>query len=182
MSLHLIDRHSQEAWRRMSQRPAIWLTPLNKAEVAHAVFLHVFWIKATQLEANRALSVFEQNAANGIWQNVSLPQGAFERSIELARKHGPALGVRTLDSLHVACALELKADRFWTFDERQARLAETVGLDTDRNSAEFAGFPRRSEAVKRPGPSASHSAASTTCQICRGTWQSGGQRRSPPWA
>jgi predicted nucleic acid-binding protein len=38
--------------------------------------------------------------------------------------------VRTLDSLHVACALELKAERFWTFDERQARLAEAVGLDT----------------------------------------------------
>jgi predicted nucleic acid-binding protein len=38
--------------------------------------------------------------------------------------------VRTLDSLHVACALELKAERFWTFDDRQARLAEVVGLDT----------------------------------------------------
>jgi predicted nucleic acid-binding protein len=37
--------------------------------------------------------------------------------------------VRTLDSLHVACALELKAERFWTFDDRQARLAEAVGLN-----------------------------------------------------
>jgi len=33
-----------------------------------------------------------------------------------------------LDSLHVACALELKADRFWTFDERQAKLAKAEGL------------------------------------------------------
>jgi predicted nucleic acid-binding protein len=38
--------------------------------------------------------------------------------------------VRTLDSLHVACALELKADRFWTFDERQAKLARARGLRT----------------------------------------------------
>jgi hypothetical protein len=30
----------------------------------------------------------------------------------------------------VACALELRAERFWTFDERQAKLAEAVGLDT----------------------------------------------------
>jgi hypothetical protein len=30
----------------------------------------------------------------------------------------------------VACALELKAEKFRTFDERQARLAEAVGLDT----------------------------------------------------
>jgi hypothetical protein len=30
----------------------------------------------------------------------------------------------------VASALELKAERFWTFDERQKRLARTVGLKT----------------------------------------------------
>ena len=51
--------------------------------------------------------------------------------LDLARRHGPTLGIRTLDSLHVACALELKAEKFWTFDERQARLAEAVGLDTN---------------------------------------------------
>ncbi len=46
------------------------------------------------------------------------------------RRYGPKLGVRTLDSLHVACALELKAERFWTFDERQAKLARVEGLKT----------------------------------------------------
>jgi predicted nucleic acid-binding protein len=60
-----------------------------------------------------------------------LPERIWETSIDLAHKHGPTLGVRTLDSLHVACALELKAERFWTFDDRQARLAEAVGLDTN---------------------------------------------------
>jgi predicted nucleic acid-binding protein len=41
---------------------------------------------------------------------------------------GPKFGVCMLDSLHVACALELNADRFWTFDERQAKLARARGL------------------------------------------------------
>jgi predicted nucleic acid-binding protein len=59
-----------------------------------------------------------------------LPERVWETSIDLARRHGPTLGVRTLDSLHVACALELRAERFWTFDEQQAKLAEAVGLDT----------------------------------------------------
>jgi predicted nucleic acid-binding protein len=27
-----------------------------------------------------------------------------------------------------ACALELKADRLWTFDERQAKLAKAQGM------------------------------------------------------
>jgi hypothetical protein len=33
--------------------------------------------------------------------------------------------------LHLASALELKASSFWTFDERQARLARAVGLNTE---------------------------------------------------
>ena len=61
---------------------------------------------------------------------MGFPSRAWETSIELARRHGPTLGVRTLDSLHVACALELRAERFWTFDERQMKLADAVGLDT----------------------------------------------------
>jgi len=57
-----------------------------------------------------------------------MPEDAFELCADLARRYGPKLGVRTLDSLHVASALELKAERFWTFDERQAKLAKAVGL------------------------------------------------------
>jgi len=30
----------------------------------------------------------------------------------------------------VACALELKAERFWTFDERQAKPAKAQGMKT----------------------------------------------------
>ena len=130
VSLHLVDRHSPEAWRRMSQHPAIWLTPLNRAEISHAAYLHVFWKKATLVEAESALTVLERDCAAGIWHQVNFPAEAFDRCIDLTRRFGPSLGVRTLDSLHVACALELKAQRFWTFDDRQARLAEAVGLDT----------------------------------------------------
>jgi predicted nucleic acid-binding protein len=46
----------------------------------------------------------------------------------LGRRHSSRLGQRTLDTLHVAIALELNAERFWTFDERQAKLARAVGL------------------------------------------------------
>lgn len=130
VSLHLVDKHSQEVWRRMVSRPAIWLTPLHQTEFVHAAFLHVFWKKATSLEAESAISVFSRDCAAGLWDSVDFPGKAFVRSIDLARRYGPTLGGRTLDSLHVACALELNADRFWSFDERQARLAEAVGLDT----------------------------------------------------
>jgi predicted nucleic acid-binding protein len=61
---------------------------------------------------------------------LPIPEDAFDLCAELARRYGPKLGVRTLDSLQVACTLELKADRFWTFDERQAKLAKSEGLKT----------------------------------------------------
>ena len=82
------------------------------------------------MEAQLTLSNFNLDSTTGSWINVSLPEKAFETCAALAHRHVATLGGRTLDSLHVACALELKAERFWTFDERQARLAEAVGLDT----------------------------------------------------
>jgi hypothetical protein len=38
------------------------------------------------------------------------------------------LGTRTLDVMHVACACEIQADRFLSFDERQLSLAKLAGL------------------------------------------------------
>lgn len=57
-----------------------------------------------------------------------MPEQAFDHCADLARRYGAKFGMRPLDSLHVACALELKAERFWTFDERQAKLAKAMGL------------------------------------------------------
>jgi len=53
---------------------------------------------------------------------------AFETCVAFARLHVTRLGARTLDSLHVASAVELKAGEFWTFDERQAKLAAAAGF------------------------------------------------------
>jgi predicted nucleic acid-binding protein len=41
----------------------------------------------------------------------------------------PRLGCRTMDILHVACAVEIGASAFLTFDKRQAELARFAGLD-----------------------------------------------------
>jgi predicted nucleic acid-binding protein len=70
----------------------------------------------------------KEHKDGGRWFWVPIPENAFALCAALALKHGSTLGMRTLDSLHVACALELKADRFWTFDERQAKLAKAQGL------------------------------------------------------
>lgn len=130
VSLYISDRHSSEAQRLIALQPVLWLTPLHRAEWAHAVEQHVFRRQLLDSEARRASADFEGDRAAGLWAEVDLPQRAFEVCSELGRRHGARLGNRTLDSLHVACALELRAERFWTFDQRQRKLAAAEGLKT----------------------------------------------------
>jgi predicted nucleic acid-binding protein len=130
VSYYLQDAHSPETDRRMNLFPSVLITPLNHCELAHAISKYVFRGKLSPPEAQQAWADFQQDCAQGVWIFSNLPESTWETSISLARKYGPTISLRTLDSLHVACALELKAKRFWTFDDRQARLAESVGLNT----------------------------------------------------
>lgn len=114
----------------MAERPRIWLTPLHRAEWAHAVAQHNFQRKISARETQQVYRDFEHDRKAGLWVEVSLPEMAFETCVELARHHVTRLGARTLDSLHVASAMELRADVFWTFDVRQTKLAEAAGLKT----------------------------------------------------
>jgi predicted nucleic acid-binding protein len=128
VSLYVPDRHSAEAQRRLAARPLVWLTALHRAEFTHAVYQHVFRRKMSAAEAQQVLRHLEEDRVAGVWREADLPEMALERSADLARKHGGRLGVRTLDSLHVASALELKSERFWTFDRRQSKLAQAEVL------------------------------------------------------
>jgi predicted nucleic acid-binding protein len=127
---YIFDAHTSETAVRMAKHPLVWITPLNRAEVANAIHRYVFRGAISAADALSAWTDFERDRAYAIWVEIDLPLRTWETAVGLARRHGATLGVRTLDSLHVACALELKAERFWTFDDRQARLAEAVGLDT----------------------------------------------------
>ncbi len=108
----------------------MWFTPLHHAEWAHAIGQHVFRRNLSSAEAQQMHGQLESDKAAGLWLEVGIPEQAFDLCANLGRRYCPKLGVRTLDTLHVALALELKAGQFWTFDERQAMLAKTAGLKT----------------------------------------------------
>ena len=130
VSIYIKDAHSRKAdlLLGLSVRPCI--TPLHFAEWAHAIAQQVFRRTMTTAEANRVHRQLHDDRAAGVWPSVDVPETALDVCVDLGRRYGPKLGVRTLDSLHVACALELNAERFWTFDDRQLKLARTVGLKT----------------------------------------------------
>jgi predicted nucleic acid-binding protein len=130
VSLYVRDAHSTNADQllRSGARPCI--TSLHFAEWAHAIAQQVFRQQMTQDEAKRVHQELDNDRAAGLWQRLEVPETALELCGDLGRRYGPKLGVRTLDSLHVACALEFKAERFWSFDDRQSKLARAVGLKT----------------------------------------------------
>jgi len=127
-SLYGSDVHSAEARRLVSSRPKVWFTPLHQAEWLHALGQHIFRKEISSNEALLLQRNLEADLASKLWIKASVSETAFDLCSALALRHGARLGVRTLDSLHVALALELKANQFWTFDERQAKLAQAEGL------------------------------------------------------
>lgn len=130
VSSYISDSNSPESDRRREGRNDLLLSPLNRTEFAHAIHQSVFRGRMKTAEAHRLWTLFEQDCHEGVWNQSGFPDSVWNIGIELARIHGSAMGMRTLDSLHVAFAVETRAERFWTFDERQRRLAEAVGLDT----------------------------------------------------
>ena len=84
---------------------------------------------ASRTEADQSHERFRQHQDSGLWVPVALPESAFDVS-PTGPPRRSAAGLWALDTLHVAWAIESKAERFWTFDERQKRLARVVGLKT----------------------------------------------------
>jgi len=128
VSLYIRDQHSHAAIGKMTSDPAVWLTPLHVAEWTHAVEQHVFRRATSRTEADQLYDRFQRHRESGLWVEVAVPESSFDVCAQLARRHVAQSGVRTLDTLHVAAALELKAECFWTFDDRQAKLAKANGL------------------------------------------------------
>ena len=129
-SRYLTDAHSQDVDRRMNKLQHLIVTPFHSAELANAIFQWVFRGIISDADARHAYADFQKDCSTGVLTVTHQPAQTYQTAIRLAEQHVARLGVRTLDSLHVASALELKADAFWTFDRRQAGLAEAEGLRT----------------------------------------------------
>jgi predicted nucleic acid-binding protein len=127
-SLYLPDKHSAKAQRLAAQHARVWLTPLHRAEWAHAVAQDLFQRRISAAEAQTVYTQFQRDCESHFWIEVALPEMTFERCVQLAQQYASRVALRTLDTLHVASALELGAERFWTFDDRRAKLARAVGL------------------------------------------------------
>lgn len=124
------DVHSAAAEQRMEENARVYFTPLLAAECSHAIAKQVFYRRISLTDADLIFDTLKRDRAEGLWLETAIPENAFEVCADLGRRYAPKFGMRTLDTLHIACALELKAEQFWTFDERQAKLAKAQGMKT----------------------------------------------------
>ncbi len=129
VSLYCLDANSSVAVREVrTHGPSLILTPLTHLELQNALQLRVFRGDASAAAIRTARSKFQQHIQDGYFATVAMPPTVYDLASRMAIKHTADAGNRTLDILHVASAMLLQAERFWTFDSRQAHLARTEGL------------------------------------------------------
>ena len=135
LSLYVADDWSAEAGALVAgaREPLVW-TAWHELEFTAALEARVGRGANTREEVD---AVMEELAAHRERDELYVPRKAdweevLRRAAGLAGKRGAEFLCRSLDVLHVAACLELRVERFWSFDERQRRLAKAVGLEVNR--------------------------------------------------
>ena len=129
VSLYVLDGNSASASAQMKQaKLPILLTAFGELELTNAIALRLFRKELLPSKVKAARAFLAKDLVDGVLSTRPLPVGIFERAKQLAHKRTPQLGTRTLDILHVASALLLQANTFYTFDRNQKKLAAAEGL------------------------------------------------------
>lgn len=130
-SLYAIDSHSRRAEKLLAGvKPPLLISELSLLEFVNALRLYLHRDELSLDEVEELDRIFHEDTDSGVVVVRAVGPAAYARAVELSREHTPTLNVRTLDVLHVATAATLGAKVFLTFDQRQAKLARSVGLRT----------------------------------------------------
>ena len=125
---HHPDSAAMSAWRARL-RGALPVTHHGRLEIVNGLCQLAFRRDMTAPALHDALASVEEDFAAGRYIHADvLWRSALRRADDLSREYAPEIGCRSLDVLHVACALELGLPNFLTFDLRQRRLARSVGV------------------------------------------------------
>jgi predicted nucleic acid-binding protein len=124
-------------YRRL-QRPRLFYLPLHALEAENATRLKAFHLRRSlpsgqrghvSRERDETLSRIRSMLDRNLLVEVTADwDSAAHRARGLSLKHTESLGARSLDLLHVAFALELECEVFFTTDQCQAQIAKAEGL------------------------------------------------------
>ena len=122
---YLPAEEHHDACVEMMMRTPEWATSrLTSVEGARAIHLAA----ATRGEALREIANFDADLMCSILIDVD------RTTLAIARDVAQETGIKASDAVHIASALRIQdaQPRFFTYDDRQARAAERVGLTLAR--------------------------------------------------
>lgn len=104
-------------------------TSLQRLEMKSAFAQSLGRGEITDEEHEILLANFDRDLATGFFLSVtSAWDEIFTKAEKLADDFTQATLCRSLDTLHVAIAVEMGAEEFCTFDKRQSAMAKAAGL------------------------------------------------------
>ena len=129
--IYVPEEFSARARREVRSAKQVPFTPLHGLEVRNAFQLLCGRGQLSPAELRSVLTWLEDDvtAHRLAWVPVDFER-LFVHADQLAAAHSARLLCRSLDILHVACALQLGCTRFVTADARQLALAKAVGMTT----------------------------------------------------
>ena len=130
----LAKAHRQEA-------PPLPITWLHRLEVINALQLHVFSSRTlgqpriTPEQGATAQASFRDDLRRADFlHSHQLPYETLAQKFEdLSLRYTARYGFRVYDLIHIASALLLECDVFWSFDAKACRLAQLEGLKLRRS-------------------------------------------------
>ena len=129
VKLYLLESDSHVVQELISaQHDPLPVWELQEMELTNALRLKVFWGEISLTDSNRQLELLEQRKEKGHYYFPDIDRAALFTTFKRLSDDTPELGCRTLDIMHVACAVQLGPDLFVSFDSRQRQLATKAGL------------------------------------------------------
>lgn len=126
-----VEEPESEACRKFVTRrkEPLFLSSLHLSECTSALRLKDFRGECGAGQVSEVLSHIAQDFQCGVLKTLPVDwEKAWAQCRALTEAHAAAIGCRTLDTLHVACATLAFATEFVTSDGRQAALAKLSGL------------------------------------------------------
>ena len=130
LKLYLSEPNSPQAVALVQEKGGLPpITALHRLEMKAAIGQKQGRGEITETECAEVMANFESDLAASVFAEAATAWvGVFAKAESLASAHAAANLCRSLDTLHVALALELGATEFCTFDQRQATMARAAGL------------------------------------------------------
>lgn len=129
LKLYVREADSEKVHARVvSQDFPLPVWEIQEMEFINALHLKAFWKEITHEEACTQIELFHGRQKRGLYVFPKIHRSDLMNTFRKLSEKTPSLGCRTMDVLHVACALEVGATEFLTFDQRQAGLAAMAGL------------------------------------------------------